>query len=232
MNKADKGHPAQHRCHCAASLHGQTSLAPRQPVAMGDGAVPTALPPRSWSRSPPQLPTWCLGLCFTSFQQAGSNLREEWEAQPAPGEGCCCSSGKAGLGAASPMPPCPHRRAPTPFPCASSAACLTTGKPGAPSHLEFKNETSERAPCSFKKPKQIAPKSKHLRGLAQSAATPEAESARGGSSTRQLQGRREERHKELRAGWKPLNSTLPHKKGGTALSLTATFADKGRLQAY
>lgn len=129
----------------------------------------------------------------------GSNLGEGQEAQQAPGEGCRCtlptlqqqSWFRSCLHppAATPTPPCPHRRATTPFPCASSAACLTTGKLGAGSHVEFKNKTSKRALRSLKKPKQIAPKSKHLTGLAQSAASPEAESAQGGSSTRQLQRR-------------------------------------------
>lgn len=90
-----------------------------------------------------------------------------------------------------PRPPCPPRRATTPFSCASSAACLTTGKMSVFSHVEFENKISKRAPRSSKKPKQIAPKLKHLTGLAQSAATPEAESARGGSSTHQLQRRSE-----------------------------------------
>lgn len=31
VSKVDKGHLAQHRCHCAASLHGQTSPATHQP---------------------------------------------------------------------------------------------------------------------------------------------------------------------------------------------------------
>lgn len=131
----------------------------------------------------------------------GSNLREGREAQQTPGEGWCCTLpilwqqswfGSCLLPpAATPVPPCLHRRATTPFPCAGSAAWLTTGRPGARSHVEFYNKTSRRAQCSLKKPKQIAPKSKHLTGLAQSAATPEAESAPGGSSTRQLQGRSE-----------------------------------------
>lgn len=118
----------------------------------------------------------------------GSNFGEGWKVQkhlekdataPCQSSG----SGKAGLGscllpsATTPMPLCQHRRATTPFACANSAAYLTTGKLGTRSHIEFKNKTSKRAPCSLKKPKQITPKSKHLTGLAQSTALPEAESA-------------------------------------------------------
>lgn len=72
-------------------------------------------------------------------------------------------SGKAGLGscllptAAIPMPPCLHRRATTPFPCANSAAYLTTGKLGTRSHIEFKNKTSKGALCSLKNPNKSPP---------------------------------------------------------------------------
>lgn len=106
----------------------------------------------------------------------------------------------------------PHRRATTPFPCASWAGCLTTGKLGAHSHMEFKNKTSKRALCSLKKPKQFAPKSKHLPGLAQSADTSEAESAPGGSSTHQLQGRRERGTRNWRQDGNHWTSPRPKKK--------------------
>lgn len=118
----------------------------------------------------------------------GSNFGEGWKVQKHLGKDAAApcqssDSSKAGLGscllptAATPMPPCLLRRATTPFPCANSAAYLTTDKLGTRSHVEFKNKTSKRSLCSLKKPKQITPKSKHLPGLARSTALPEAESA-------------------------------------------------------
>lgn len=198
--KSGQGHTAQHNYHCAASLHGQTPPAARQPgQALWVLQMWLCLQPDT-QPSPPSSQGGSLDSVLSVLAS---------EQQPRGGvEGAANTWGTMLLHLASPpvaklvweLPPSPwrhppatlpHRSATTPFPCASSAGCLTTGKLGAHSHMEFKNKTSKRALCSLKKPKQFAPKSKHLPGLAQSADTSEAESALGGSSTHQLQGRRE-----------------------------------------
>lgn len=116
VNKVDKGHPAQHRCHCAASLHGQMSTASLQPGRA--------------------LWVWQMGLCLQPCHQGvgvkvspgsqGSALDSvlpafsKWAATSGRGgrhskhlgkdatAPCQSSGGKAGLGATSfPLPPPP-----------------------------------------------------------------------------------------------------------------------------
>lgn len=226
MNKVDKGHAVQHHYHCAASLHGQTPPAACQPgqalwvLRMRLCLQPDTQPRPSGSQGGPlesvlsvlasgQQPRGGVGGAANTWGTMLLHLASPsvaklvWELLPSP----------AG---SHPSASLPHRRATTPFPCTSSAACLTTGKLDAHSHMEFKNKTSKRAPCSLKKPKQFAPKSKHLPGLAQSADTSEAESAPGGSSTHQLQGRRE---RGTRTGGRvettELHPTLKRKRNST-----------------
>ena len=168
--------------------------------------------------------------------------------QQAPGEGCGWASptlwqqswfGSCLLPpAATAMPPCPRRRATTPFPRTGLAAHLTTGKLGECLHVEFKNKTFKRAPCSLKKNKnqnQIPKKSPPSQNISQvwHKAQPRQKLNQLGEEAAPASAEEEgERPKELGAGWKPLNSTLPRKERGTAPRLTVTLADRGQLQAY
>lgn len=108
VNKVDKGHLAQNCCHCAASLHGQMSLAPCQPSQplwiQQMGLCPSVKVPLA-----PRVAPWTL---FYQLLLSGQQPREGEESAANTCSGkdptapCQSSSSKAGLGAASfPMPP-------------------------------------------------------------------------------------------------------------------------------